>query len=109
MRKIAIGISGRGPPDPPASYLPLARVPKAKGLGWSGPPAGVVNLTDGGHQSALEPLMSHGHWNSGHIAPRAEGLVPNGAIFNGREAVTAKLKVVVDPTVSGQETLRVTG
>ena len=57
----------------------------------------------------MEPLMSHGHWNSGHIAPRAEGLVPDGAIFNGREAMTAKLKGVVDAAVCREKTLRVTG
>jgi hypothetical protein len=42
---------------------------------------------------------SRGRWNPGYIAPRAEGLVPDGAIVDGREAVTAKLKVIVDPAV----------
>ena len=66
-------------------------------------------MKDDGRGMALQPLASHGRWNPGYITPSAEGLVSDSAIFNGREAVTAKLKVVVDPAVCREKTLRVAG
>ena len=63
-------------------------------------------MMNDGHGTASKPIGVTRSLEPGHVAPRAEGLVPNGAIFHGRAAVTVKLEVVVEPAVSGQETLR---
>jgi hypothetical protein len=54
-------------------------------------------------------MVSHGHRNSGHIAPSAERRFASVPIIISRYAMTMALKVIVDPAVIGQETLRVTG
>jgi hypothetical protein len=71
---------------------------------------GVVQL-DGGQAAVgtASHLASHGHWNSGHIVPCAQGGIASRAMVTGRQAMTAKLKVVVNPAMVGEETLRVTG
>ena len=38
--------------------------------------------------------------------PRAEGGIPSGAILVGIEVMTTVLEMVVDPTVGGEEALR---
>jgi hypothetical protein len=70
---------------------------------------GVVNFTNDERWSASRCSASHDHWNPSHIEPCAEGSITDLTVFTGRQAVTAKLKVVVDPSVIGQETLGVTG
>ena len=47
--------------------------------------------------------------NSGCIAPRGEGAIAGSAILTGGKAMTAELEVVVDPSVSGEELLRMPG
>jgi hypothetical protein len=59
------------------------------------------------HRPGSEQVGSDGRCSSGYIVPRAEGGIANAAVCTGGEAVTAKLKVVVDPAVIGQEALRV--
>jgi len=44
----------------------------------------------------------------GHIVPRAEGGIASRAIVVGIEVMTTELERVVDPTVGGEETLRMT-
>src|SRR5215471_8835095 len=46
--------------------------------------------------------------NFGHIVPRAEGGIASRAIVVGIEVMTRELEMVVDPTVGGEETLRMT-
>jgi hypothetical protein len=45
--------------------------------------------------------------NFGNIVPCAEGSIASGAILVGIEVMTTELEMVVDPTVGGEETLRV--
>ena len=54
-------------------------------------------------------FASCGRGNPGHFAPAAEGGVASLTAFGGREAMAAKLKVIVDPAVIGEETLGVAG
>ena len=65
-------------------------------------------MTNDGCQAALSCLASHGRWHAGDIAPRAESSIASAAVFTGGQAVTAKLKVIVDPAVVGKKTLGVT-
>ena len=46
--------------------------------------------------------------NFGHIVPRAEGGIASRAIVVGIEVMTTELERVVDPTVGGEETRRMT-
>jgi nucleotidyltransferase/DNA polymerase involved in DNA repair len=46
--------------------------------------------------------------NFGHIVPRAEGGIASRAILVGIEVMTTELEMVVDPTVGGEETRRMT-
>ena len=46
--------------------------------------------------------------NFGNIVPRAEGGIASHAILVGIEMMTTELEMVVDPTVGGQEALRMT-
>ena len=44
--------------------------------------------------------------NFGNIVPRAEGGTASRAILVGIEVMTTELEMVVDPTVGGEEALR---
>ena len=44
--------------------------------------------------------------HTGEIAPGTKGAVTSGTVLFGSEAVTAKLEVVVDPAMGGEEALR---
>ena len=52
--------------------------------------------------------MSGCRRNFGHIVPRAGGGIASRAIVVGIEVMTTELEMVVDPTVGGEETLRMT-
>ena len=43
-----------------------------------------------------------------NLAPGAEGIIAGVTMLSGGEAMAAELEVVVDPTMGGEETLRVT-
>jgi hypothetical protein len=47
--------------------------------------------------------------NTGRIAPRGEGAIPGSPVLAGGEVMTVELEVVVDPSVDGEELLRVLG
>jgi hypothetical protein len=53
-------------------------------------------------------LESCSRRNFGNIVPRAEGGVASRAKLVGIEVMTTELEMVVDPTVGGEEALRVT-
>ena len=50
---------------------------------------------------------SRGGSNTGEIAPVTKGSVASSPVLGGGEAVTAKLEVVVDPAMDGEEALRI--
>ena len=58
-----------------------------------------------GQTAALE---SGGRRNFGNIVPRAEGGGASRAVLVGIEVMTTELEMVVDPTVGGEEALRMT-
>jgi transposase len=66
---------------------------------------------DGGRSAigSAHRFISCHRRNPGHLPPCAEGGIASLAVFGGGQAVMAKLKVVVDPAVGRQKTLRVTG
>ena len=45
--------------------------------------------------------------NFGNIVPRAQGGIASRVILLGIEVMTTELEMVVDPTVGGEEALRV--
>ena len=50
---------------------------------------------------------SGSRFNSDYIPPGAERGVASGAVFTGRDEVTAELEVIVDPAMTGKKALRV--
>jgi hypothetical protein len=52
--------------------------------------------------------QGHGRRNSGDVAPFAKGGVASRAVLIGTEVMAAKLEVVVDLAVGGEEALRMT-
>ena len=53
-------------------------------------------------------LDSGSRRNIGNIVPHAEGGIASRAILVGIEVMTTELEMVVDPTVGGEEALRMT-
>src|SRR5262245_56305762 len=53
-------------------------------------------------------LQSGCRRNFGNLVPRAERGIASRAILVGIEVMTTELEMVVDPTVGGEETLRMT-
>ncbi len=47
--------------------------------------------------------------DAGDLGPNLEGLEPGGSMLDGWDLVTAEVKEVVDPIVSGEEALCLTG
>ena len=70
---------------------------------------GTVNLTPRRQHSRLAPSSLACERGTGNITPGGEGAIAGSAVLAGGEAMAAKLEVVVDPSVGGEELLRVTG
>ena len=71
--------------------------------------AGFVRLPAAGASGGVVALNSSfgGGRDTNEIAPATKGEIASGTVLIGGEAVTSELEVVVDPALSGEETLRV--
>ena len=110
--------AGRHSADPLLSDSRVALGEKQPGSGstrplFDHPPgrpvAGIVRLpvADARWEKPAAP-ESGCRRNFGHIVPRAEGGIASRAILVGIEVMTTELEMVVDPTVGGEETRRMT-
>jgi hypothetical protein len=59
-------------------------------------------------QPSREYTSAH-EGNTSRIAPGEEGAITSSSVLTGREAMTAELEVVVDPSVGGEKLLGLPG